>query len=758
MPYSVASDDIRIDLVWKQFMRASMMATGNVPRWIPHVWSGCSLVGNITTQFFYPLSLPFYFVRTELYYIFYKMLHMALSGFTMYCFVRVIGLRKTCAALAALLYMYGGFTAIEFQARVITWNVCWLPALFCAVEMLVRKRSPAWAMFTGLVAAVYFLGTHPQFFFYSALCAAIYFMVRIFTEERAGARLVALGGLACIVCVGSSAAGLFPALESAALSPRAGGLSFYDATSLSLPVRGLAQFFLPRWLGGNLTCYMGPVAFFLLVAALIGRQNRFTLFFFTVVLFSLLVALGKYTPLYQLLMRHMPGMDLFRVPMRVLLLFGFAVPVLCAFGMNTLIDAVRVPRAGEEFLSSSRVVLVLSMLCLACAVLMFSWGRPLLFAAARLFYESQPYSLPFATRRVELGLFMDDLGAAFSILFALAALSAEAQRAILGIAGGRAGLLSAVVLTAAAADLLVCSLPGFARIDPKLLYQSNELVRFLTGRGGTFRVLNMGGERILPQHLAVPHGIELADGYNPVVSRAYMEYTNAIGGLGWIGPMTKLPLSDLQVNQIRKPALLDLLNVRYLLSESRVDAPRFRVVREFHDITVYRQRKGIISLPRVYVYENDFCMPRAFLVSRALGCATVAKCFELLDTIDIRNELVVMGQGNAGFPTEGTVVITRREPDTIELDVTAEGPCHLFLSEVWYPGWVAYDNGRRVEICRANFLFRCLPIDAGRHEIVMRYRPASLRWGMAVSSATLLGVLAYLIVARVGRTRPGEDS
>ena len=754
MPYAISSDAIRHDLVWKQFVRASFIATGNIPLWIPYVWSGCSLVANILTQFFYPLSLPFYFIRTELYYTYYILLHIACAGFFMYCFARLIGLSVPASALSAIFYAYGGFSAHFFQGQCVTWIVCWLPALFCSTEMLVRKKTPAWAVLSGLVMAVYFLGSHPQIFFYSVLGASAYFITRVATAREAVIRSIFLGALAFIVCIGSTAVGLFPAYEATSLSPRAGGVSLYSATFESLPIREVPLFFMPRAFGGNLTCHEGLVAFLLVIAGLNNFRRRLTLFFVALTLFSLLFSLGKYTPLYQVLFKCLPFLDLFRAPPRMLVLFGFSVPVLCGVGLDNLREASRASERGRQLRTAFRKFLIAAALCLLLSAVAFSVGRPLILFAARALYNTQSHSLPFSAHTKEIGAVMDELSASSKMILSLALAAAAALCILLWIAGKRTGLLSAAFITAAAAELAVFSLPAFSMIDPSVLYAPNALIDFLKSQGGGYRVLNMGGERILPQYLAAAHGIELADGYSPVVSMAYLEYTNRIGGLDQIGPITKLPLSDLQPDQIERPALLGLLNVKYLLSESPGNDPRFTLVRVFNDIPVYQQKAGVIRPASVFVYTHDYPMTRAFIIPRAVGCPSGKNCLELLDTLDIRNTLVVEGEKGGGEGGKGSVLITQRTSDTMSAEVYSDGPSYLFLSEIWYPGWKAYDNGRPVEVGRANCIFQYIPIQTGYHRIYMQYRPMSLTRGKWTSVLTLGAVLVYLFAA--GRMRHGR--
>ena len=70
----------------------------------------------------------------------------------------------------------------------------------------------------------------------------------------------------------------------------------------------------------------------------------------------------------------------------------------------------------------------------------------------------------------------------------------------------------------------------------------------------------------------------------------------------------------------------------------------------------------------------------------------------------------------------------------------------LVLKDSDYPGWRVSIDGRPGEWFTANYLFRGVFLNPGMHTVRFEYRPASFRWGAAVSWLTgglLIGLLAY---------------
>ncbi|MDD6921580.1 MAG: YfhO family protein [Bacteroidales bacterium] len=97
----------------------------------------------------------------------------------------------------------------------------------------------------------------------------------------------------------------------------------------------------------------------------------------------------------------------------------------------------------------------------------------------------------------------------------------------------------------------------------------------------------------------------------------------------------------------------------------------------------------------------------------------------------------------------GTVRLTHY--DTNLLRYVAESPKGgvVVFSEVYYPDWTVTIDGKPAELGRVNYLLRALRVPAGRHEIDMEFRPASVattdRLGYAAIALTLLLFGAALV-------------
>ena len=76
------------------------------------------------------------------------------------------------------------------------------------------------------------------------------------------------------------------------------------------------------------------------------------------------------------------------------------------------------------------------------------------------------------------------------------------------------------------------------------------------------------------------------------------------------------------------------------------------------------------------------------------------------------------------------------------LDVNTNSAKYLFTSVPYSVGWKFYDNGKKVDVQRADCGFMAIRLDGGVHHIVMKYRTLGLYEGIAVS---ILFLLLYFV-------------
>lgn len=152
-------------------------------------------------------------------------------------------------------------------------------------------------------------------------------------------------------------------------------------------------------------------------------------------------------------------------------------------------------------------------------------------------------------------------------------------------------------------------------------------------------------------------------------------------------------------------------------------------------------------------------LPRAYWVGRAVeGERPVDLMRRVFEdpSFDPQRAVLLPGLAVSGAaPTDrsaeaGRARILALAPDAIEVETEAAADGYLVVTDGFAPGWWATVDGRPTPILRANVVFRAVRVAAGRHRIVMRYRPAAIPIGVGLS---LLGLAATLAAWARDRSR-----
>ena len=91
-----------------------------------------------------------------------------------------------------------------------------------------------------------------------------------------------------------------------------------------------------------------------------------------------------------------------------------------------------------------------------------------------------------------------------------------------------------------------------------------------------------------------------------------------------------------------------------------------------------------------------------------------------------------------------------RETDRLELRVTTDRASLLVIADNWYPAWHATVDGAETPVLRVNHTLRGIPLEAGDHTVVLAFRSANVRRGLALSG---LGTLLLVGVAGTSGVR-----
>jgi len=375
---------------YRDFANAALRS-GQLPLWNPYLFMGAPFLANPQTAIFYPLHWPFVALDAATSLEVSLALHLWLAGLGAAVYARrVAGLGWLASLVSGLVFSLSGYLGARAGQVNQVSAAAWLPWLLTLLEASVPRwrlssdgssQRPARALHglawagLALTTALLLLAGHAQSSFIVltglmlaalwpglvSLAAALLATLRRAPRPASGPGLRAAGGRAA-AALGAVVAGfllaavqLLPTLELSALSIRSGGLSWREAVSFSLQPRGLlltllpsmdenlaARFATPAF--GEYVAYVGVAGLLLALLAAArwrnaaGRRPAASPWGLAggLALFGLFLALGAYNPLYYLLVKVVPGFDLFRAPARWMLLYTLGVSVLAGYGVASL--------------------------------------------------------------------------------------------------------------------------------------------------------------------------------------------------------------------------------------------------------------------------------------------------------------------------------------------------------------------------------------------------------------------------------------
>ena len=150
--------------------------------------------------------------------------------------------------------------------------------------------------------------------------------------------------------------------------------------------------------------------------------------------------------------------------------------------------------------------------------------------------------------------------------------------------------------------------------------------------------------------------------------------------------------------------------------------------------------------------RNLSAMGNAWFVDKVSYVDNANQEMDGIAKIDLRHEAVadkkfqsVLGQSQKNDST-ATAVLTKYQPNELSYTVNSQHGGVVVFSEVYYPGWTATVDGQPTELGRVNYILRALNVKAGKHEVVLTFRPKSI----TVTETIAYSAFALLVLAIIG--------
>lgn len=781
---------------WWQRMRS-----GEVPHWNPLSYAGTPFLASMQSASFYPPHLPLLLLPFERGFLWSALLKLWVAGFGTYLLLRRYRLGWIASLYGALAFALSGFL-IAWLGHPHTNVLVWLPAILLATELLVTARNGrhrlALVGLLGLVAGIAILGGHPESVLNAAFVSSLYVLVRSWQISRAQGRLrsrpfaIALGAFASgwLLAAGVAAVQLLPFFEwlsvSNELASRAGGsFSWWTSEALDQVLSLLVALFPnmynnPTWEGpywsflfrrsnyNEMALYTGVLTIGLAVLSWRARRGEGRPWIFAWWLIAL-VALGRIAriPPFEWL-NGLPVLSLVR-PGRLRIVLSLAICVLAAFGLDAILRDVADRAPDLRWMRRFAVLPILMGMAMMLGGMValprlreriVAMGRGQVDAAiAAQGSARQPMEVYYA----EVEGMVDGLLAAFHP--ANVAMYAPMWIALLSALGitlwlrARGTSDAAVWLGGAALGLLLVDLLAAGRgynpvVSASDFYPTVRVASRLEAESSQGRVVALQQDLLPDAHMM--HGgdrgwreIRGLD-YPTRWTRAYLDaMPEAISWLPY-GAIVSGASSD----------LARLPNLQIVMSARRDELEALEGVEE------------IIDAPPMHAAILSDPVPRAFLARDVLisddSLADVVRLAEeaggLRDTVVVSTEGLdeaalgaiedLATRDTAPSLADARVSILEDQPERLVLQTRSPMEALLFVSDAFYPGWVAFVDGERRVVHRAHHAFRGVIVPAGEHEVVLRYEPTWFTRGLWLSLASSLLAIAMIALG----ARPLRDA
>jgi hypothetical protein len=752
--------------LWVEAVKA-----GELPLWNPYSFSGQPLFASLQTSILYPPNILLLILPIDFAFNFTIVLHFVLSGWFVYLLTRELGGSRMAGILACLSFTLGGFLLSIHNVLNTLQSATWTPLIFFFFLRALRQRSWKYPLLSVITILVQFLGGGIEAFL---LTQGMLVFLTCFPRSLLPRQTYqpwkwrfSLTGIIFLLFAGLGALQIIPFWEMTRNSLRYIGFSYQDATRWSLGWMDLLYVFLPDffWRGIEYyktdqnylkSIYLGVIPFMMVLFFFLGKDRRKGWFGFLLSI-SLLLALGRNTPLFQWLYRFVPGVQMIRYPVKFFFITNLFICLLSGLGWDALTSRLQ-EEPQNKLLTFKKASLVLAVVFVLILLMLFLFRSSLI-----LFLEA---SFPVSNDR-PWGLNLHNLERfSFFALLTFLFFVFLADRKI-SIKKGQTVLALLLIL-----DLFLANWGFYRRVDLKAFYSLSPNLEVILSDSEKGRIY----VDPMMNKTEVPKKVEM-DGliYYILKENLYFEYPliHKIFNTSGFGIMTYHPYQDLLTVLNEKDThpgatdILRLMNVKYILWHKAAPDPGLKLIRRGESYVMpLASAPNNPHRPKTYqtivahLYENKALLPRVFLASHYLvvrnGKERIdlfrKKGFNPAQTVILEEAPAPPRPVKRGVPEKDMVRIINYRLNQIDIEASCAGPRILFLSETFYPGWKVRVDGEEGKIYRANHAFRAIALGPGHHTLRLFYDPLSVKIGFFITLLTLIGLFCFFFYLRRKRS------
>jgi hypothetical protein len=315
---------------------------GTLPLWNPYQLCGHPWLATLQSGVLYPFHVLYIWLPAHTGMALSSWLHLVLAGGSMAVLLRRLELSGWACLLAAIVFTTQGRLPLQTGAPNVLEAAAWLAPGAVAVTGIVRGRVGSSAFLLAICLAASLLAGYPQNTVYACYTWGALLLILLFAEGTPARNwALPLGAFGAAVALGTLLASpqLLATQELVDQATRTfGPLSYETMFPAGWPRESLYHAFLVLMANSEfeIESPFGVTALLLLPFSLLSARRRLVVGLFVLLLVVFGIALGPASPLFDLYLM-LPGVGSFRRPTaKLLLVIGFLVAVLAAFGLDEL--------------------------------------------------------------------------------------------------------------------------------------------------------------------------------------------------------------------------------------------------------------------------------------------------------------------------------------------------------------------------------------------------------------------------------------
>ncbi len=459
--------------------------------------------------------------------------------------------------------------------------------------------------------------------------------------------------------------------------------------------------------------YLGSIAIFLVVLALLTLKLRDKVWLVIVILLGIMLSWGDtFQGFNYFMFDYFPGYNKFRSPTFAIIISMFGLVILGAQGLNELLTNMT-PENKKKLLYAAAGTAGFAVLAAILAGIGSYRG-----AIDEQLAQQVPDWYIDALREDRASLLrMDALRSAFFVLAAAGILWAITKEK-LSMTIGMIAIIGLATLDSLMIDKRYLNEDNFQRVRNEGLSSPTAADNFiLNDNSPGYRVLNLLGP-FNEGHTSQFHSS--VGGYHGAKMGRYQELIEQ-----HIAPEMNELIQGLQsgVRNFDGLGVLNMLNTKYF---------------KYSD-----EANGVLP--------NNAANGPAWFVTEVISVSSANEEMDQLSDLNTRTTAVVntvdFTLGSNQLNGGGQIRVQEHTPKKITYQSSTNSDAFAVFSEIYYPkGWVATIDGEEVDILRSNYVLRGLEIPAGDHEIVFEFKPRAYLVGSKINVAVACSFVAIFLI------------